>query len=219
MGRPSKWNESYIGKKYGYLTIIGLSPNKSVSGDVRVICKCQCGKIVEPNFYYLRKRNQKSCGCERDHQITHNQSNTKLYRTWTNIKFRCNNPDHISYKYYGGRGIKICPEWDDFLIFRFQMRKKLFDAKKKYKNELLTIERINNNKGYYYENCIFIPRKLQNKHRRSVYPVKAVNRKTGEEVYAKTQRELAKKIKLSVPFVNYVILKKSRSKEWIINPQ
>lgn len=51
-------------------------------------------------------------------KIKHNLSKTKLYQTWRNIRQRCNNPKATHYKYYGGKGIKVCNEWEnDFLKF------------------------------------------------------------------------------------------------------
>ena len=222
MGRKSKWNESYIGKQYRYLTIIGLSSKKANHGEIKVICQCVCGKIIEPIFHYLIKRKQASCGCKNPRtkdQGKHFLSNTKLYNTWNLMKYRCNNIKNKSYEDYGGRGIKVCPEWNDFLTFRFQMRKKLIDAKKKYPKEVLSIERIDNDGNYCYDNCAFIPRRLQSKNRRCVKPCKAINRKTGEEVYGKNQLELANKINVSRAMVNHCILGKNISRKWIIKPQ
>ena len=213
----SKWNDSLIGKQYGYLIILGYS-HIDKHGNICVACKCICGRIIKPIFYCLRKRNQISCGCVSRNRYIHGYSKTKLYNIWHNMIERCTYPDHISYKNYGGRGIKICPEWYDFLIFRFQMRKKYLITKKKYKGEKISIERINNNKNYYYANCHFILNKFQQKHRRNVIPIKATNRKTGEEVYAETQTELAEKINISIGFISRVIHKHNKSTEWIIRP-
>lgn len=47
---------------------------------------------------------------------THNLSYTKIYKIWYSIKNRCNNPKHHAYKDYGGRGIKICYEWQNSLV-------------------------------------------------------------------------------------------------------
>lgn len=41
----------------------------------------------------------------------------KLKRTWFGIKDRCKNPKSPHYRHYGGRGIKLCPEWEDFEVF------------------------------------------------------------------------------------------------------
>ena len=148
----------------------------------------------------------------------HGYSETKLYSSWHHMIYRCTNPNDKNWKDYGDRGITVCKEWNDFLIFRFQMRKKFFDAKNRYKGELISIERIDNNEGYNYKNCIFISHKLQNKNRRTVNPCKAINRKTRKEVYGESQTELAKKLNLTQAMIHLVIKGKSYSKYWIIRP-
>lgn len=45
-------------------------------------------------------------------------NNRKLYGVWANMRSRCRNKNHSLYKDYGGRGIKVCKEWDDFAVFR-----------------------------------------------------------------------------------------------------
>ena len=67
-----------------------------------------------------------------------------LYNTWLLMRRRCKNPNTKEYKYYGGRGIKICPEWDDFWQFVEDMGDR---------PEGHTLDRINNDKGYSKENC------------------------------------------------------------------
>lgn len=75
-----------------------------------------------------------------------NQSKHPLYKIWCSIKTRCNNPNFQHYNRYGGRGIKMCPEWEnDFPRFATDIGDR---PSKKH-----TIERIDNNKGYYPENC------------------------------------------------------------------
>jgi len=215
----SKYNYTYIGKQYGYLTILGFS-HVDKSGLTHVICECICGKIIKPRLVLLEGSiQQKSCGCRNPIYKKHGYSTTKLYRIWKGLTHRCESPNNESYKNYGGKGIIACKEWsEDFLTFRFQMRKKYLNAKRKYKGEVISIERLNNNKGYYYDNCTFIPRRFQNRNKRNVYPCKATNRKTGKEVYGKNQAELARKINLSKSTIRTAIISKSKLKEWIIRP-
>lgn len=69
---------------------------------------------------------------------------TKTYRVWQSLRKRCHNPKNKSYKYYGGRGIKVCESWNKFKNFLTDMGEC---------PDKLTIERINNDKGYSPDNC------------------------------------------------------------------
>jgi len=74
-----------------------------------------------------------------------------LYHRWIDIKRRCLNKNRNTYKYYGGRNITVCEEWLDFEVFRD------WALANGYKEEL-SIDRIDNNHGYYPTNCQWIPR-------------------------------------------------------------
>jgi hypothetical protein len=77
--------------------------------------------------------------------ITHGLSKTSEYKTWISMKSRCNSPTNHHYKYYGGRGIKICDRWEKFENFWEDMGKK---PSKKH-----SIDRIDNNGDYKPSNC------------------------------------------------------------------
>lgn len=84
---------------------------------------------------------------------------TRLYKSWKNMRTRCNNKNNKRYKDYGGRGIKICNEWDNYLNFRsWAMANKYTDN--------LTLERTDNNKGYYPDNCKWATYKEQGNNTR-----------------------------------------------------
>lgn len=113
-------------------------------------CRCDCGKVVVKMREAVKK--DYSCGCmkkERQKQSStiHGGSNTKLYGVWQTMKNRCYNKNVATFPNYGGRGIKVCDEWnDDFASF------KMWADESGYKDGL-TIERINNDGNYEPSNC------------------------------------------------------------------
>lgn len=83
------------------------------------LCRCKCGKEK-----IVRKRDlerNKSTQCVSCHiskkNTTHNFSKSLTYITWASMKGRCNNPNNKSYRWYGGRGIKVSPHWDNYENF------------------------------------------------------------------------------------------------------
>ncbi len=77
---------------------------------------------------------------------THGLSKSKEYRTWKDMRRRCNNPDYIEFHNYGGRGIKVCQQWNN--SFKAFLEDMGFRPTPKH-----TIERIDNDLGYFAENC------------------------------------------------------------------
>lgn len=69
----------------------------------------------------------------------------RLYATWKSMRTRCNNPRTSSYKYYGGKGIKVCERWDSFSAFLEDMSPSYVEG--------LTLDRIDNLGNYCKDNC------------------------------------------------------------------
>lgn len=90
--------------------------------------------------------------------MKHGMSYTKLYKSWASMKCRCDFPDELHKKYYSDKGIKYCEEWKDFCNFRDWALENGYV-------EGYTIERIDNSKGYFPENCKWIPASEQNKNK------------------------------------------------------
>jgi hypothetical protein len=130
---------------------------------------------------------------------------TKFYRIWSSIVQRCTNPNNKNFGDYGGRGIIVCDGWNKFLNFKKDMLLKYTLTKLKYPNELITIERVDNNKGYFKNNCTFIPLKYQCNNKRNVISIKATNIKTKEIVIGKSQCDLARKLGIThMPISRYL---------------
>lgn len=144
------------GKKIGRLTVLERDRNRTGKG-AYWICVCECGNRVSVSGDNLGK-NVNSCGCLRSQNTksmksSHGMRYTKLYGVWCSMKSRCHNPNSKSYKNYGGRGIYVCDEWRN----SFESFCK-WSKENGYK-EGLQIDRIDNEKGYYPDNCRWITRK------------------------------------------------------------
>jgi len=90
----------------------------------------------------------------------HGMSQTRLYTEWRMMINRCRYPSHKSYADYGGRGIKVCAEWQDFPTY------KDWALSHGYSDEL-TLDRIDVNGNYEPSNCRFVDMITQCNNRRS----------------------------------------------------
>jgi len=100
-----------------------IEPYVSSNGQKKrkVLVKCgECDNIFETLIESLKSKKTISCGCIRKEILSKTLSKTKtthglrynvLYRTWNDMKQRCYNSNHKSYKHYGGRGITVCDKW------------------------------------------------------------------------------------------------------------
>lgn len=154
--------KSVTGEVYGNLTIIGDGAAYYKSRARKVAVQCTCGNIKEVFLTSLRCGDTSSCGCKTNElRSTHGKTGTRLYRIWTNMKARCDNPNGEYYAYYGGRGITYCDEWNDFQAFHDWALANGYDSK-------LTIDRKDNNLGYCPSNCWWTDRKHQQANRRAI---------------------------------------------------
>lgn len=143
-------------QRFGFLTAL-YPTEKRYRGNVYWHCICECGKEVDVLGVSLKGGNTQSCGCKKKLHIKHgyNRGNKpdRLYSIWTAMKSRCQQVTHPEYYRYGGRGITICDSWNNsFIEF------KDWALAHGYSHEL-QLDRIDNNKGYFPENCRFISRK------------------------------------------------------------
>lgn len=160
------------GQKYGRLTVLSMvrTPGK----DVRVNCRCDCGGEITALAYNIRNGNTSSCGClSREVRVArglllaplmgaanrrHGRSATPTYTRWSDAKKRCHSPQNKRFMYYGARGIQMCAKWRySFAAFFADM------------GECppgLTLERLDNDKGYEPGNCIWADRERQAQNRK-----------------------------------------------------
>lgn len=128
------------------------------------ICDCGTKKII--NYQNVKNGKTKSCGCLRDEKTsicnknfkTHGMSKTKEFRTWQAINQRCHNQKNKDYKNYGSKGITVCENW------RISFENFLKDMGERPENKT-SIDRINNDLGYFKENCRWADAKTQANNR------------------------------------------------------
>lgn len=146
LGRNGNKRLEMIGKTFSRLKV--LSVDRVEGGHSYYKCKCDCGNHCVVLGTHLTRGSTTSCGCRAlEVQKTHGLSKHRLYRIWKNMRQRCLNSNLPRYEDYGGRGISICDEWlDDFKSF--------YDwaMSNGYRDDL-SIDRIDNERGYEPGNC------------------------------------------------------------------
>jgi hypothetical protein len=155
------------GKKFGRLSVIGVH-SKTKFG-VLWECICECGNKRTNVGYRLRNGIVLSCGClqkeiaskkfkKHGHSLT-GATQSKEYKTWLDMRARCEKPTKKHYKNYGGRGISVCERWGKFENFLSDMGMK--------PSPFHTLDRINSDGNYEPSNCRWATRKEQNRNTRT----------------------------------------------------
>ncbi len=150
--------------------------------------------------HYVRyKRHGDSSRLRYDREVElHGMTKTPEYRSWYHIKDRCYNSKNIGFQHYGGRGITVCERWkNSFINFLEDMGKKPFPKAQ--------IDRKENDKGYYKDNCRWITQleNIRNKSTTKLSMEKARNIRIEKEYH--TSKYLADKYSVSKSTINRII--------------
>lgn len=148
------------GLKFGSLKALKRDQertNSSKSKAIYWLFQCDCGQIKSIIKTTVVNLVTTSCGCKNNfHGLTH----TPEYCVWESMKKRCLNKNNHAYPRYGGRGITVCERWlESAANFVEDMGLRPSD-----KHQL---DRIDNNKGYYKENCRWVLSIINNKNKRN----------------------------------------------------
>lgn len=146
-----------IGQRFGKLVAIHrCGSNRRGRAIWRL--QCDCGSKITRCVDGLRRAAKPSCGCFKPGSLnkgrapaskTHGMSLTRIYSVWQNMRWRCHDPNNYRFRDYGGRGIKVCDEWQRFEPFM------AWAHSNGYRDDL-QIDRIDNDAGYRPENCRFV---------------------------------------------------------------
>jgi len=171
-----RMNKRMIGKKFGKLLVLEYVETKCGKPIWR--CRCDCGNEKNIRGSCLRRGHTTTCGCL--NKSLNGTSNTRSYKSYESMLRRCYKKTDKRYGRYGGRGITVCDRWRESYLNFFDDMGDAPDKK--------SIDRIDNNKGYYKENCRWATRKEQFRNRSTNKFITAFGKKQTHSEWAKERK-------------------------------
>lgn len=158
------------GKKFGRLSVLKRAGTNSSKKPLWE-CECDCGIVKSIVGAALVNGTTQSCGCLRKELLsqrskTHGLSKTRIFDIWYAMKRRCHDENQDNYQYYGGRGIKVCDRWQDFLHFKDDMYESYLKHVEEFGESQTTLDRVNPDKDYTPENTRWANYTTQNRNTR-----------------------------------------------------
>jgi hypothetical protein len=169
-----KTRRDVTGQRFGRLVVLFFH-SQEAGKHSKWFCRCDCGKEKVILLDSLRSGRTQSCGClqrekvsqwcsenapGRNHKGTHGLCYEPEYRVWNAMIQRCENPNDKRFSDWGGRGISVCERWHNFANFYADMGAR--------PSPKLSIDRIDNDRGYEPGNCRWATAHQQVHNRRKV---------------------------------------------------
>lgn len=181
MGRNRKEHALKLGDKIGEFTVRVRYPyneKEAVNKRLKYRLECSCGEMVTlPEYYIMRSHGPRTdCGHNRNTLFTDNKLS---YNSYQMMHVRCEDPNHVAYKHYGGRGIRVCDRWHRSLP-EYQGFKNFLADLGARPSQSVTLDRYPNKNGNYEPgNVRWATGKQQRANQRSREEVDADLAKTG----------------------------------------